>query len=109
MISPLLRVVAFISIVPAFACLNLFAVGPSPRGGGPAASTPTPTRAPTASPTASPPRMLNEKPFNGMQWRQTRPFRGGRALPIEGGIGEPATYYFGAVAGGVWKAVADCV
>jgi photosystem II stability/assembly factor-like uncharacterized protein len=105
MISPLLRVVAFISIVPAFACLNLFAVGPSPRGGGPAASTPTPTRAPTASPTAAPAGMINEKLFNGMQWRQIGPFRGGRALAIEGVIGEPDTYYFGAVAGGVWKTV----
>src|SRR5947209_16934102 len=29
--------------------------------------------------------------------------RGGRALAIEGVLGEPDTYYFGAVAGGVWK------
>ena len=38
-----------------------------------------------------------------MQWRQIGPFRGGRALAIEGVVGEPDTYYFGAVAGGVWK------
>ena len=38
-----------------------------------------------------------------MQWRQIGPFRGGRALTIEGVVGEPDTYYFGAVAGGVWK------
>jgi photosystem II stability/assembly factor-like uncharacterized protein len=105
MISPLLRVVAFISVVSAFACLNLFAVGPSPRGGGPGVSTPTPTRAATASPTATPAGMINEKLFNGMQWRQIGPFRGGRALAIEGVVGEPDTYYFGAVAGGVWKTV----
>jgi photosystem II stability/assembly factor-like uncharacterized protein len=105
MISPLVRVVAFISIVSAFACLNLFAVGPSPRGGGPGVSTPTPTHAATASPTATPAGMINEKLFNGMQWRQIGPFRGGRALAIEGVVGEPDTYYFGAVAGGVWKTV----
>jgi len=40
-----------------------------------------------------------------MQWRQIGPFRGGRALAIEGVVGEPDTYYFGAVAGGVWKTV----
>ncbi|HEX7518131.1 MAG TPA: hypothetical protein VF345_12710 [Chthoniobacterales bacterium] len=38
-----------------------------------------------------------------MQWRQVGPFRGGRALAVEGIPGEPGTYYFGAVAGGVWK------
>ena len=40
-----------------------------------------------------------------MQWRQVGPFRGGRALTIEGVPGEPDTYYFGAVAGGVWKTI----
>lgn len=38
-----------------------------------------------------------------MKWRQVGPFRGGRALAIEGVPGEPNTYYFGGVAGGVWK------
>ena len=46
---------------------------------------------------------FDEKLFKGMQWRQIGPFRGGRALAIEGVVGEPNTYYFGAVAGGVWK------
>ena len=40
-----------------------------------------------------------------MQWRQVGPFRGGRALAIEGVLGEPNVWYFGAVAGGVWKTV----
>jgi len=43
--------------------------------------------------------------FKGLQWRQIGPFRGGRALTIEGVPGEPDTYYFGAVAGGVWKTI----
>ena len=38
-----------------------------------------------------------------MQWRQIGPFRGGRAIAIEGVPDEPDVYYFGAVAGGVWK------
>ena len=46
---------------------------------------------------------MDDKLFRGMQWRQIGPFRGGRALAIEGVLGEPDTYYFGAVAGGVWK------
>ena len=49
--------------------------------------------------------MIDEKLFKGMQWRQIGPFRGGRALAIEGVPGEPDTYYFGAVAGGVWKTI----
>src|SRR2546427_10982738 len=55
------------------------------------------------SPTPAPPGAIDEKLFNGMRWRQIGPFRGGRALAIEGVVGEPDTYYFGAVAGGVWK------
>ena len=58
-----------------------------------------------ASPSSSPTPVgaVDEKLFKGMQWRQIGPFRGGRALTIEGVPGEPDTYYFGAVAGGVWK------
>src|SRR2546421_2948198 len=56
-----------------------------------------------SSPTPTPPGVIDEKLFNGMRWRQVGPFRGGRALAIEGVAGEPDTYYFGAVAGGVWK------
>src|SRR6266542_3120605 len=57
----------------------------------------------SSSPTPTPPGAIDEKLFNGMRWRQIGPFRGGRALAIEGVAGEPDTYYFGAVAGGVWK------
>src|SRR5437763_6424560 len=57
----------------------------------------------TPSPSPTPAGAIDEKLFNAMQWRQIGPFRGGRALAIEGVPGEPGTYYFGAVAGGVWK------
>ena len=57
------------------------------------------------SPARTPLGAIDEKLFKGMQWRQIGPFRGGRALAIEGVPGEPDTYYFGAVAGGVWKSV----
>ena len=55
------------------------------------------------SPSPTPAGATDEKLFKGMQWRQIGPFRGGRALTIEGVPGEPGAYYFGAVAGGVWK------
>src|SRR5438105_11451697 len=63
--------------------------------------------APSPSPSASstPASQIDPKLFSGMQWRQVGPFRGGRALAIEGVPGEPNTWYFGAVAGGVWKTV----
>src|SRR6266853_1129364 len=50
------------------------------------------------SPGPTPPRAVDEKLFKGLQWRQIGPFRGGRALTIEGVPGEPDTYYFGAIA-----------
>lgn len=46
---------------------------------------------------------LNEASWKGMKWRQIGPFRGGRALTATGIPGDTSTYYFGAVAGGVWK------
>ena len=55
------------------------------------------------TPTPAPFGAIDEKLFRGIQWRQVGPFRGGRALAIEGVSGEPSTFYFGAVAGGVWK------
>src|SRR5437588_3933272 len=78
------------------------AVEPSPiktkAGGG---GTATPAASPEKKPL--PPGAIDEKLFSGMQWRQIGPFRGGRALAIEGVPGEPDSYYFGGVAGGVWK------
>ncbi|MDD5543102.1 MAG: hypothetical protein PHX83_07995 [Acidobacteriia bacterium] len=38
-----------------------------------------------------------------LKWRLIGPFRGGRALTAAGIPGDPATFYFGAVGGGVWK------
>src|SRR5437763_4896248 len=55
------------------------------------------------APSPTPTPQIDSKLFSGMQWRQVGPFRGGRALAIEGVPGEPNTWYFGAVAGGVWK------
>ncbi len=44
-----------------------------------------------------------ESLFNGMKWRGIGPYRGGRVLAVTGVPGEPDTFYFGGVAGGVWK------
>ncbi|HKT87635.1 MAG TPA: hypothetical protein VJQ59_04330, partial [Candidatus Sulfotelmatobacter sp.] len=41
--------------------------------------------------------------FEGMKYRLVGPFRGGRVLAVAGVPGQPDTYYFGAVAGGMWK------
>src|SRR6266480_6314441 len=75
------------------------AVEPSPikakTGGG---GTATPAASPEKKPL--PPGAIDEKLFSGMQWRQIGPFRGGRALAIEGVPGESDTWYFGGVAGG---------
>jgi photosystem II stability/assembly factor-like uncharacterized protein len=44
-----------------------------------------------------------KSPFEGMKYRLVGPFRGGRVLAVAGVPGEDDTYYFGAVAGGMWK------
>jgi photosystem II stability/assembly factor-like uncharacterized protein len=48
-------------------------------------------------------RGYDQRSFKGMKWRLVGPFRGGRAVAVTGVAGEPNLYYFGAVAGGVWK------
>jgi len=48
-------------------------------------------------------QVIPEKLYSGMRWRQVGPFRGGRAEAATGISGDPLVYYFGAVAGGVWK------
>src|SRR3954463_9697247 len=45
----------------------------------------------------------SEAQFKGMKWRNVGPFRGGRVLAVTGVVGSPFTYYFGGVAGGVWR------
>jgi photosystem II stability/assembly factor-like uncharacterized protein len=41
--------------------------------------------------------------FQSMQWRMIGPFRGGRSVAASGIPGNPSTFYFGAVGGGIWK------
>jgi photosystem II stability/assembly factor-like uncharacterized protein len=41
--------------------------------------------------------------LKGLKWREIGPFRGGRSATVTGVDSQPGVYYFGAVAGGVWK------
>jgi photosystem II stability/assembly factor-like uncharacterized protein len=52
--------------------------------------------------------VVGAQTFDSTQWRPLRwrsigPQRGGRVLAVSGVPGNPDVYYFGAVAGGVWK------
>ena len=42
-------------------------------------------------------------PWKGLQYRLIGPYRGGRVVAASGVVGHDDVYYFGAVAGGVWK------
>ena len=48
-------------------------------------------------------QQYDPKLLEGMKYRLIGPFRGGRSLTAVGVIGQPNTYYFGAVSGGIWK------
>src|SRR3954449_10714698 len=41
--------------------------------------------------------------YRGLHWRNLGPFRGGRVNAVAGVPGQPTTFYFGSVGGGVWK------
>ena len=43
------------------------------------------------------------KLFSEMRWREIGPMRAGRTRALAGVASQPATFYFGAVNGGVWK------
>jgi len=59
--------------------------------------------APDAGVVAPPKPATPKSPFEGMKYRLVGPFRGGRVLAVAGVPGQDDTYYFGAVAGGMWK------
>src|SRR5256885_704676 len=41
--------------------------------------------------------------YSGLHWRMIGPFRAGRENAVSGVVGQPETFYFGSVGGGVWK------
>jgi photosystem II stability/assembly factor-like uncharacterized protein len=41
--------------------------------------------------------------YSALRWRMIGPFRGGRVNAVSGVAGQPDTFYFGSVGGGVWK------
>ncbi len=45
----------------------------------------------------------DSKLYEGMQWRNIGPFRGGRSAAVTGVPGKPNLYYMGATGGGVWR------
>ena len=61
----------------------------------PAPSTPSPVPSPTPS--------LIDQLLDAMRFRCIGPPRGGRVVAVAGDPVEPAVFYFGAVAGGIWK------
>ena len=65
---------------------------------------PTEEKFPPEAGIVPPPKQPAAKsPFEGMKYRLVGPFRGGRVLAVAGVPGQPGTYYFGGVAGGMWK------
>src|SRR5512143_2395225 len=46
---------------------------------------------------------LPQSLYSGLSWRMIGPFRGGRVNAVSGVPGQPNTFYFGSVGGGLWK------
>jgi photosystem II stability/assembly factor-like uncharacterized protein len=79
---------------------------PNEGRAGKAASTATPQASPAPAESTGAAASDEEEakgPWHGLTWRLVGPFRGGRVLAVTGVIGDPHIYYFGGVAGGVWK------
>jgi len=48
-------------------------------------------------------QQLDPNLYSALRWRMLGPFRAGRVNAVSGVIGQPDTYYFGSVGGGLWK------
>jgi photosystem II stability/assembly factor-like uncharacterized protein len=46
---------------------------------------------------------VDSRLYAGLTWRNLGPFRAGRVAAVSGAIGQPAVFYIGLPAGGVWK------
>ena len=57
----------------------------------------------TLSSGAQSPQPIDEALFQGMQWRNIGPFRGGRCAAVAGLPDNPLVYYMGTTGGGLWK------
>jgi len=56
-----------------------------------------------APPIATAQNRYNDSLFSGLRWRLIGPFRGGRVNAVTGVPGQPSTFYYGSVGGGVWR------
>jgi photosystem II stability/assembly factor-like uncharacterized protein len=54
-------------------------------------------------PSVSAQQPYSQSLYSGLRWRMIGPFRGGRVNGVSGVPGQPNTFYFGSVGGGVWK------
>src|ERR671926_1010545 len=50
-------------------------------------------------------QQLDPNLYSGLRWRMLGPFRAGRVNAVSGVAGQPDTFYFGSVGGGVWKSL----
>lgn len=55
------------------------------------------------APAPAPAQTIPATAYSALRWRLIGPHRGGRVLAVAGLPGDPATFYFGAVDGGVWR------
>ena len=50
-------------------------------------------------------QQIDSSLYSGLRWRMIGPFRAGRVNAVSGVVGQPDTFYFGSVGGGVWKSL----
>ena len=69
------------------------------------ATTPGASNAAEKKASEKPPDGSVAKLYEGLEFRNIGPFRGGRVDAVTGVRGQPLVYYFGGTGGGVWKTV----
>lgn len=102
----LLALVGLLAIGPAATSASAQQKKPGKEGKPPSEATKKPEPAQQAG-VVTPEKKEEKKDekYKGMKYRLIGPFRGGRSLTAVGISGDPKTYYFGGVGGGVWKSI----
>ena len=100
-----MRTATFVILILSFAA-SLYSQKAQPnQASEPGRKSETTTKAPgTAAAGVAQQEEDDEKgPWKALKYRLIGPFRGGRVVAVSGVLGQDNVYYFGAVAGGVWK------
>jgi photosystem II stability/assembly factor-like uncharacterized protein len=91
------------AVVLLLLCATTPALAQKKKSAPPAEAKPAASEQTPAGSSTQPAEEEGKSPWKALSYRLVGPFRGGRVVAVTGVVGQDNVYYFGSVAGGVWK------